>query len=1042
MVKNQNLEELVKEKGWQRKSIGKIRSNHQIVDLDTYILYVRERSLDGFLKKPSFPEKQNTSENRINSSISKKVLIEPMGTPETELTPKHYENEFEEKQLSTDIVEGNILSDSLPELAKFNQFPSLALARPDNPCILIGYDSEWQNLPRDRYMLSWQYAVVWRSKIIEFCFLRNCKYDLSLYMAVGCILDYLDVPSVDVRHLRRYLYCTGWENNKPVTTVTSSLKEAREKCVYTWVNDGFTHERICDKSDKYVKRGERDWSWFHTYLDYSVVDPLKVTILCHTGKVDLSGLSYDDEKYLLRYLKDVQGGLVSLQPVRIAPRSMKNVNNLHIYPISLSVSDTMCHAPADNKSLARLGDVIGIPKYDLPVEQKENMAELLANDPVTFLEYASNDSIVTLMYSSALYGYNNTPPVTVTSAAAKVVKDVMMRYLGCDNNKDFNEKYRGLKKVSHGLVARDHSPGYIEASSLEPVSDMANSVQYYASQSFHGGYNICCEVGAFLRETHDFDLKNAYPTAMCLVPDINWVNPIRSEVIRRELNIGEWSVIGGFNPVLPFVGYVKFEFPEEVQYPCIPINVDGVPVYPRSSEGLDGVYVAGPYVYLALRLGARVWCERGYFLNTLFTENFQESHSMAVGIKQLVIDRDKAKKICGKGSLEELILKVMGNSIYGKIAQNVINKTTWSAFRDCMEDIGCSIITNPVSATMTTSIVQCLLLAAQNQLQELGYMTCSVTTDGFISNCSLDILRRLDLYGFKPVVETSRIYLSGSPELWECKHAQNDLINFTTRGNISLHYYVKDDLGQPVCNFDGSIMGNPMMIDDKPYDGVCAHNGTKSGYVSDSYEDRLWLMVNVLKRTGPVGYEKEEWTSTKDIIHGKSFFKNIKTEWVSMDYDMKRKPERDSFTTDYPVVEDITYEIAHFKTEPYNNIEEFKTYRQKKKLVKVLRTMDDWNKFWMYIDTVGSNAHVYIDKEWSILRSCIMGYRAGRWDIPGLTACKNNEEKYAWINKHNESKKKFTESDWKNCSRPKYQVNMLPVEMIQDKLNELIDDVE
>ena len=161
-----------------------------------------------------------------------------------------------------------------------------------------------------------------------------------------------------------------------------------------------------------------------------------------------------------------------------------------------------------------------------------------------------------------------------------------------------------------------------------------------------------------------------------------------------------------------------------------------------------------------------------------------------------------------------------------------------------------------------------------------------------------------------------------------------------------------------------------------------------------------------------------------------------------MDYDMKRKPERDSFTTDYPVVEDITYEIAHFKTEPYNNIEEFKTYRQKKKLVKVLRTMDDWNKFWMYIDTVGSNAHVYIDKEWSILRSCIMGYRAGRWDIPGLTACKNNEEKYAWINKHNESKKKFTESDWKNCSRPKYQVNMLPVEMIQDKLNELIDDVE
>jgi hypothetical protein len=41
--------------------------------------------------------------------------------------------------------------------------------------------------------------------------------------------------------------------------------------------------------------------------------------------------------------------------------------------------------------------------------------------------------------------------------------------------------------------------------------------------------------------------------------------------------------------------------------------------------------------------------------------------------------------------------------------------------QDEMEDIGCSAITNPVSATMITSIVRATLLAAQNQVESLGY---------------------------------------------------------------------------------------------------------------------------------------------------------------------------------------------------------------------------------------------------------------------------------------------------------------------------------
>ena len=76
------------------------------------------------------------------------------------------------------------------------------------------------------------------------------------------------------------------------------------------------------------------------------------------------------------------------------------------------------------------------------------------------------------------------------------------------------------------------------------------------------------------------------------------------------------------------------------------------------------------------------------------------------------------------------------------------------------------------------------------------------------------------------------------------------------------------------------------------------------------------------------------------------------------------------------------------------------------------------------------------DLDWAILMSIIMGYRAGKWDIPAL----NNltvSEKCEWINKFNTSSKKFKETDWKNARRPERQVNMLPDSFLISKLDEM-----
>ena len=977
--------------GWIKTGIS--RSSYD----DRFDLFIRRRKAGELIvqneekiKKSSERYFLKSPKNVGNSGVSvplKMVSKKSMGGPKAHLTP-----------ISNVLVN----RDNLPVLSDFGAYPSLVAARPDQDALVIAFDSEWYYEDHDesmpRIMLSWQFAVIRQDELWEFVFLRKADRNLWLELALGLILDVLGLASVDVRKVRRYksLGEIAPETGVAVEGKFYNAKDAIDNSVYLY-GDG----KKC-----------------HTTLDWSEVNSIPVVLLCHAGKVDLSGLDQSGayRTNILRYCSEVQGGLISLQPIRLTPDSAKKKSghNQYKYPVSLQIADTMCHAPAGQKSLKALGHVVGYEKVELDDGEISRMDQLLENDPCKYFMYASNDSVVTLLYAAALYGYNKQLPVTVTSATAKVMKEVIEMYLGVDNAKDFDRKYRGLQTVGHGLVPREDRPGYIHSTSKEPISDKANTIQYYASQAYHGGYNSCSEIGYFPQMTWDYDLQNAYPTAMCLVPDIDWENPIKAEIINRELTLNDFRLPynGEYDMLSPMLAYVRFEFPETVKYPCIPVNVDGIPIYPRTSEGLDGVYACAPELYLALRLGAKVFVERGFFLNCLYDEGSGEtSYSLCAAVRQLVADRARAKAEHGKKSIEELILKTMVNSGYGKTAQNVVPKTTWTAYKNTMVDLGCSSITNPISACLTTSIVRAELLAAQNQCHALGYMSCSVTTDGFISDIPEDLLKSLDLYGIRRFMEKARLLLTGgeSCELWEVKHWQDDLVNFTTRGNVSL---LKN--------------------------GVCAHNSTKSGYEPDSYEDRCWLMTQVLSRTGPVEYTAKEWTQFKQLVQGKDFAVKSVSRRVHMDFDMKRKPLKDSFTQKFVPLNGVEYEVANFTTMPYESVTEFKMYRELKKGMTCLRTMPDWDIFWSKAEVKGAGLKVR-DMDWAILNTCIMGHRAGFWRIPKLTEL-SGQARSEWINSHNTSKKRWKDADWKNAGRNSRQANMLPRELIQDKLEELMGD--
>lgn len=805
----QRIAEQVSETGWEKVDVGRTRAvdyNHW------YDLYRRKTPLADLQKNvENFKNSTNTkNENPCKHWVSGVESNPTMGIPKQILTPS---------------------KKTLPKLSHFEEFDSLINSRVNCFSFVIAYDSEWFYLPDGkRCVITWQFAVVAGDELIEFIFLRKrMDRDLTLEMAIGRILDLLDFESIDMREVTVYacLDHLDKQTNQPAETLYPTLTEAKTHSKYPY-DDG--------KSTRTVY----DWKRAH-----KIKKAIPITLLCHTGKVDISAFGQSKEYNLdiLRYCTEVQGGLVTLKSVILHPSSLNpeavKTGRTRKYSVSLSVADTMCHAPAGSKSLDQLGKVIGYHKVELPKGTKDQMNVLLATDPCLYFEYASTDAVVTLLYAASMYGYNAAIPVTITSAAAKVMKKSMMEYLECDTDEEFDKTYRGLQRVSHGKIPQSDRAGFIEVQSLDQISRNANIVQTDASEAFHGGYNSCSDIGYFPNVTTDFDLRNAYPTAMCLVPDIDWSNPIKYEIHNRELTLSDFcDSNGAVNPITLMLAYVRFEFPSDVKYPTIPVNVDGVPIFPRTSKGLDGVYACGPELYLAVRLGAKVYVRDGYVLNPLLRKDGTISRSLRAAVLQLVLDRARAKKEYGKGSLEELILKTMVNSGYGKNAQNVVQKQSWSAYKDSMEVLGSSAITNPVSAAMITSIVRAELLAAQNQCHTLGFVTCSVTTDGFISDVPEDVLKKLDLFGIRAVMEEARLFLTEGrdPEIWEAKHKQDDLVNFTTRGNVSLR-----------C-----VETNPFEEGGKVYAGVCAHNSAKSPFDSDTYEDRLWLMTQVLGRTGPV----------------------------------------------------------------------------------------------------------------------------------------------------------------------------------------------
>ncbi|MEZ2189420.1 hypothetical protein [Corynebacterium sp. CCM 9204] len=672
--------------------------------------------------------------------------------------------------------------------------------------------------------------------------------------------------------------------------------------------------------------------------------------------------------------------MVSPKPVE---RVLPGDNKRWARPVIVSIRDTMAQSGASK--LSELGDAVGVPKLDVPDNWINRMDEYLLVYPVNFLQYASNDAVIALEYVSQMYGEDQEVALTLPTAAARSVRGIITKELvgrgtACMPKSPFNSVFGGLSKVTKTTeltCSVENQLPYYRQRELQPLDGAAATWIHACALAFRGGYNMSAELGLFEQTTHDLDLQSCYPTASSTIWDVDYLHPegvILDTINNVDLSLDDFC---GGGPLTPFVGFVNFEFPESVAFPCLPVPVEGSMVYPRTSGGARGVWAMAPEVWLALRLGARVTCQIGHFGRTLRLEDGAPSRLLRRPYKTLLDDRAHAKKEFGKKSFQQTVLKLMANSPYGKLAQGVMGQRGWDAWAQERDEVGGSAITSPWHASMTTSLPRAVLLAALNQLDNLGYSTPSCTTDGFITDAPLDVVDGLDLYGLSDIWRETREALTGSRGMWEEKHTQTDLLNVTTRANFSR---------QP--------------------GGVLAHGGYKlpEGIEADSQADRDYMYDLMVSRDEALPVTMKVFPSLQELTRVNNrldFSPVVVRKQQTIEFDRKRRPVPDGMTTNMVMIGDEVFEVAHVRTVPWNSPEECELGRSVDKGLKrwddelgepawerspVRRTREQWldyfDRLQVLLDEDGSIAEgERLDR---ISKGIVIAQRQGVIDIPWL----------------------------------------------------------
>lgn len=801
--------------------------------------------------------------------------------------------------------------------------------------LCIYCDCCWVEYPSN--VISYHYSVCCGKCILCFVFFlfKDVVSCLPVNIMLGRIFDFLSLLRINREKVTSYKYISRLDDKgKPVVETSPKRYIALSNCKYAFINNEASNTLYSDvKNDKRVNASN-----IVTENNYDEAPLYDVTLIGFHFMNFLTALrsngKYDIDILEKCSLSESEHCVFSDRNTRLCFNSVTDNGWKYLYYISLSIRDSMQYNCCEASSVFDYGNYVGIPienfsETEFGEKFEKCLPKVLYKDAGLFLEYSSKRTISNLMYMSYIWGFNLSIPLSITSAASKTAKHKIAQNMCITNEKEFLPFYAGTK-LFKGKTATTEQNKYFRNSTYIPIDNNCELLQRYASYAYRGGYNGCFSVDSHHNiPTYDLDICGAYPTAMGLIPAIRWEDCICNRIINRKLCIDDFMVDGEISPVAPIFACVTYKFPESCKFPCLPRydeDDNEAPCYPFEDQ--KGIYACGPELYLALKMGAEIFAKDGVKGSILKDENGNTVFPYRTMMSELIQARTRADK----GSLDEKLLKKCANMMYGKVSQNVsgmYSKTKASGSQSKE-----SVISNNASASLITAFVRSVLFAALNEIDVNGYHVYSATTDGLITDMPFEEFLKLNLFGFNELLRISRRELTQEPypEIWSIKHEQDDLLNLLTRGNAS----------SIVSNSQLGIRG-----------GVFAKANVSIRYPNEpkaSQNNRDAFINDAVTRSGPVESESTSYPSLKKYKEGVPYVRSKNIRHISLDFDMKRKPIRNSLKAEYRVIEGEQYEVAHIDTEPYLNSDEFIMYRSVAKSMKCLRTVEEWEQFFKKIE--------------------------------------------------------------------------------------------
>jgi len=580
--------------------------------------------------------------------------------------------------------------------------------------------------------------------------------------------------------------------------------------------------------------------------------PRKIIVVAHFLRADLTTFN---DFWPLKSRLDGQGGSVvgrlltdsgygvdetversrkvKPKPIELRDRNRKPQESI------IEFVDTLFLAP-NKSSLAALGVMLGLPKVEIPDGYSiERMDELLAGDKEAFERYALRDAELAVKYAlkvrdllGVLFGLKKLPRslgAVGVGVFRQLLDEAKVAYMSA-----FGLKFTKVELWNAGK-------GKITTKTVRRPSPARGLYEDLAIRCYHGGRNESFMIGPTAAGNwNDWDLKGAYTTGLCdlLVPDY----------ANMRMSSDPNDFIGH---VMGFA-YVDFTFPAATRFPCLPVRSEQYGLrFPLS--GL--AYVTAPEIELALSIGATIEIKHGVIVPWV-----SGSQHLFEDFTRLI---QRLRREYPKKSLEEVMVKEVGNSLYGKLAQGLSGKNAFDTATGLSKTIGPSAVTNPYMAAHTTGLIRAVCGELLHRVPPHRTVV-SVTTDGFLTDAPE---QELDQTGplcrrYQALCQLLHGDDSVDPvPMLELKHHARQIVSIKTRGQCT------------------SIKG-----DTPP---VLAKAGVKCAGTTE--EQNAWILALYIDREPGQKVDashlislREQWLKEKDLIEIK---KQVR---LSYEFDQKR----------------------------------------------------------------------------------------------------------------------------------------------------------